>query len=131
MNIGERIKQRRLELGLSQDEVAKKCGYKSRSSVQKLENSRELPLKKVSLMARALECSETYLMGWSNPDYTVDTAAGPVIIESIPQNLAKISRDRLLLEYAVKLYYLDNSQKDIIYNMIDALTQQSNSTHVS
>ena len=129
MNIGERIKQRRLELGLSQDEVAKKCGYKSRSSVQKLENSRELPLKKVSLMARALECSETYLMGWSKPDLTVDTAAGSVVIESIPQNLAKLSRDRLLLEYAMKLYYLDDSKKDIIYNMIDALEQQSNPTH--
>lgn len=37
MTIGERIKKRRLELGMTQDELAKKLGYKSRSSVNKLE----------------------------------------------------------------------------------------------
>ena len=54
MTVGERIKQRRLELGLSQDELAKKVGYKSRSSINKIELSRDLPLKKVELMAKAL-----------------------------------------------------------------------------
>ena len=64
MTIGERIKNRREELGLTQDEVAKKCGYKSRSSVNKIELSRDLPLKKVSIMAEALETTPAYLMGW-------------------------------------------------------------------
>ena len=36
MNIGDRIRLRREELGYTQDEVAKKLGYKHRSSVQKL-----------------------------------------------------------------------------------------------
>ena len=70
MTIGERIKNRRLELNLSQDEVAKKCGYKSRSSIQKIEASRDLPLRKVSVMAKALECSESYLMGWEDGEKT-------------------------------------------------------------
>lgn len=43
MNIGERI------LGLTQEELAKKLGYKSRSSVNKVETSRELSNKKVRL----------------------------------------------------------------------------------
>lgn len=64
MTVGERIKQRRMELGLSQEEVALKAGYKSRSSVNKLEGSRNLPLSKVEKMAAALECSPSYLMGW-------------------------------------------------------------------
>ena len=64
MTAGERIKQKRIELGLSQDEVAKKVGYKSRSSIQKIESSRKLPLDKVELMSRALDCSPGYLMGW-------------------------------------------------------------------
>lgn len=66
MTIGERIKNRREELGLTQEELAKKCGYKSRSSINKIELSRELPLKKVSLMADALDCSPSYLMGWKD-----------------------------------------------------------------
>lgn len=64
MTMGERIKQRRLELNLSQDELAQKVGYKSRSSINKIESSRELPLRKINQMATALDCSPAYIMGW-------------------------------------------------------------------
>ena len=37
MTIGERIKKRRTELDLSQEEVANELGYKSRTSVFKVE----------------------------------------------------------------------------------------------
>lgn len=72
MTIGDRIKQRRIELGLTQEEVAKKCGYKSRSSVNKIELSRDLPLNKVELMANALECSPGYLMGWTDDNVEME-----------------------------------------------------------
>ena len=49
---------------MSQDELAHKVGYKSRSSIQKIETARKLPLDKVELMAVALRCSISYLMGW-------------------------------------------------------------------
>ncbi len=71
MNVGEKIKQRRLELGLSQDELAKKVGYKSRSSINKIELSRDLPLRKVEVMAKALETTPAYLMGWASADYVL------------------------------------------------------------
>ena len=35
--IGSRIRNRREELGLSQDELGKRLGYKSRSSINKIE----------------------------------------------------------------------------------------------
>ena len=72
MTIGQRIKQRREALNLTQDELAKKVGYASRSSINKIELSRDLPLRKVKLMADALETSPSYLMGWTDitdPDY--------------------------------------------------------------
>lgn len=48
MAIGDRIKRRREELGLSQEELAKKVGYKSRSSVNKIEiDGRGLPQSKI------------------------------------------------------------------------------------
>ena len=66
MNIGERIRKRREELGLTQEELAKKLGYKSRSSVNKVETARELSNKKVRQYAEILECSPAYLMGWKD-----------------------------------------------------------------
>lgn len=37
MNVGERIKSKRLELGMSQDELAKKCGGHGSDSRHQLE----------------------------------------------------------------------------------------------
>lgn len=68
MNIGERIRNRREELGLTQEELAKKLGYKSRSSVNKVETSRELSNKKVRLYADALDTTPAYLMGWTSEE---------------------------------------------------------------
>lgn len=68
MTVGQKIKSRRIELNMSQDELAKKCGYKSRSSINKIEMSRDLPLKKVKQMADALDLSVSYLMGWNEPE---------------------------------------------------------------
>lgn len=42
MNIGEKVRQRRIELGLSQEELALKMGYKSRTSINKIENGRAI-----------------------------------------------------------------------------------------
>ena len=65
MDIGDRIKTRREELGMSQEELAKKVGYKSRSSVNKIEiDGRGLPQNKIVIFAKALETTPAYLMGW-------------------------------------------------------------------
>lgn len=64
MTTGDRIKKRRNELGMTQEELAKKLGYASRSSVNKVEKSRELSNKKVKLYSDALKCTPAYLMGW-------------------------------------------------------------------
>lgn len=64
MTSGERIRARRIELGMTQDELAKKAGFKSRSSINKIELSRVLSNNKIEQMARLLDCSIAYLMGW-------------------------------------------------------------------
>ena len=68
MTIGERIRNRRLELNMTQDELAKKAGYKSRSSINKIELSRDLPLRKISKVAAALDITPTELCGWEEAD---------------------------------------------------------------
>lgn len=56
MAIGDRIKRRREELGLSQEELAKKVGYKSRSSVNKIEvDGRGLPQSKIVCLQKHLK----------------------------------------------------------------------------
>ena len=62
---GERVRQRRQQLGLSQDELAKKLGYASRSTINKIENgTNDVAQKKIVEFANALETSVPYLMSW-------------------------------------------------------------------
>ncbi len=68
-SIGERIKQRRELLAMSQDELAKKLGYKSSSSINKIEsNQNNLTLSKIKAMADALETTPYFIMGWEKSD---------------------------------------------------------------
>ena len=63
--IGERVRDRRIELNMSQDELAHKLGYKSRSSINKIEmHCHNLPQKKIMQIATALETTPAYIMGW-------------------------------------------------------------------
>ena len=65
MTIGERIAARRKELGLSQEELAKRLGNKSRASVCTVEKGKEdLTTSRLLAYARALDCTSEYLMGW-------------------------------------------------------------------
>lgn len=72
MDIGQRIRERREYLGLTQDELAKKLGYAGRSSVNKVENSREVSMKKIEAYAKALETTVSYLMGWEDNAESAD-----------------------------------------------------------
>lgn len=68
MTVGERIKNRRIELGMTQEDLAFKLGYKSRSSVNKVELSTDLTLKTVRAYAKALGIDPLTLMGWREAD---------------------------------------------------------------
>ena len=67
MNIGENIKRRRLELGISVDELAEKIG-KNRATIYRYENSsiENLPTTILEPLAKALYTTPAKLMGWSN-----------------------------------------------------------------
>lgn len=61
--IGNKVRQRREELGLSQDELAKRCGYKSRSSINKIElNINDVTQSKILVLAKALETDPVWLL---------------------------------------------------------------------
>lgn len=67
MGIGKRIKQRREYLGISQEELAKKIGYNSRSTVNKIEKEiNDITQSKIIAFAKALDTTPAWLMGWED-----------------------------------------------------------------
>ena len=71
--MGDRIGKARLEKGLSQAELAELLGYKSRSSINKIEvEGRDIPRSSIVKFAQVLGVTPSYLMGWeeetSEPD---------------------------------------------------------------
>lgn len=73
MEINSRIKNRRLSLGKSVDDVAYEIN-KNRATVYRYENGdiTSLPTTVLEPLARALKTTPAYLMGWSDDpnDYT-------------------------------------------------------------
>jgi repressor LexA len=66
IDFGNRVKQKRLDLQMTQEELAKAAGYTSRSSINKIELGLvDLPQSKIIAIAKALHTAPTYLMGWS------------------------------------------------------------------
>lgn len=62
--IGDRIRARREELGLTQEELATKMGYKNKSTIAKIESGvNDVAQSKVVKLAKALETTTIYLMG--------------------------------------------------------------------
>ena len=67
MNTGDRIKQRRLELGLTADDLAQKIG-KSRATIYRYENGdiENMPTPILEPLAKALDTTPADLMGWTS-----------------------------------------------------------------
>lgn len=64
--VGKIIREKRKELGLTQDELAKKMGYKNRVSICKVETGKEdLTTERVRHFAKVLQCKPAELMDWN------------------------------------------------------------------
>lgn len=105
MTMGERIYSRRKELGLTMEELGKRCGVE-RSAVNKWEKGIVENLKRSTILdiARALDCSPIWLM-----EMTEDVHFSPI-------NAGK--RDAELL---IKLNQLNQQNRTIIETTIDAM----------
>lgn len=66
MTVGDRIRIRRIELGMTQEELSKKIGCNTRSAISRVErNKNETSVKLVEKIAEALYCKPAYLLGWA------------------------------------------------------------------
>lgn len=67
MTVGQRIKNKRLQLGISVDELAAKLG-KNRATVYRYEKDdiKDLPITVLEPLANALETTPADLLGWED-----------------------------------------------------------------
>lgn len=75
MDVGKRIRERRKELNISVDELAKKLN-KNRTTVYRYEKGdiENLPMDILGPLAKALDTTPAYLMGWdSKPVSAINT----------------------------------------------------------
>lgn len=97
MTVGERIRQRRIELGLTQMELSLRMGYTSKAAICKVEkNGNNITTDRISKFAKALGVTESYLMGWeeSGDYYTKEDTA------EMAQKLFEDSNYRILFDAA-------------------------------
>lgn len=110
MKIGTRVKNRRLELDMTQDELAQRLGYSDKSSISRIEKSSKLTLNRVQLLADALNVSPSYLMGWEdeyNTDMNIDNNS-----VSVSTSFGSDSNDTNTNTYTTNNYYSSSSPKD-------------------
>lgn len=64
-NVGKNIAAARKRAGMTQEELASRVGYKTKSAINKIEMGiRDLPQKKIAAFADALGVTPGHLMGW-------------------------------------------------------------------
>jgi transcriptional regulator with XRE-family HTH domain len=67
--VGDRILFMRKQLGLTQEELAKKMGYKSKSTINKIElGINDIPQSKIFQFAEVLDTTPAFLMGWDEEE---------------------------------------------------------------
>ena len=95
MRIGERIKQRRLELGYTADALAKLLN-KNRATIYRYENGdiENMPIDVLEPLAKALNTTPAYLMGWDESSSAKqNTKFSPRIERDIQKRLQSILDD--------------------------------------
>lgn len=113
MNIGQRIKARRKELGISADELAKRLG-KNRATVFRYENGdiENLPLDILEPIAKALNTTPAYIMGWQKVEKNNNQIADLVV-------KMRTDEDFMFLVHDISL--LDEEKQKAVKSMVSAL----------
>lgn len=108
MTLGDRVYARRREMKLSQAELATRAGLKTRSSISKIEKGRPATQNTIASLARALDVTVPYLMGWEElPGEQAAFEAAILqdedVMEMVHLYLAKGPEERKALKQMAKL----------------------------
>lgn len=119
MKLYQNIQNRRLELNLTQSELAYRVGYKDKGSISRIENGQiDLSQSQIEKFASALGCTPAFLMGWEESDKNSVLNA----IESIRNYIEETQADTLTpseRELMKKIRKLDNDGLSHIKEVIE------------
>lgn len=111
--IGQNILRLRKELGMTQEELAKKMGYTSKSSINKIEMGKsDIPQSKIAKFAEVLGTTPAYLMGWKDDNK-----------ENTPEDIKLSEGEKVLIDLFRKLP--DEAQKMYLEVLRNSLKNQS------
>lgn len=114
MTIGERIKKRREEIGLSQTDLAKAVGYKTRSAINKIElDGRGISQNKIVAISQALKVTPSYLMGWEEETYSDEDG-----IQRLVSELTAMQEETI-----EKFFMLTPKNQETLLGIINTLLQ--------
>lgn len=109
------IKCKRLELGLTQEQLAQKLGYKNKSTIAKIEAGKsDLPQSKISEFAKALCTIPSQLMGWEGTANNVALQQPTADV-----NKADFLKLPIINDKAVVLRMLSQGQRTIALEIAD------------
>ena len=115
MEIGDRIRNRRMELGWSQRELAKKMGYKDNSTLARIEQGKvDVYQNKIVQFSEVLDVSIAYLMGWQDDE---EEKKNDILADII----LKMRTDDTFMSVVENLYKLDQSKLETINQMLNTL----------
>lgn len=104
MTIGERIRERRSALGISQTQLADKISV-SKQTLYKYETGvvTNIPSDKIEKIAEVLNTTPGFLMGWKKPEnvemeFMADLAGDSELIEAI-RKIARMSKEQKIRVY--------------------------------
>jgi transcriptional regulator with XRE-family HTH domain len=80
--VGENILLMRKNLGWTQEELAKRMGYKSKSTINKIElGINDIPQSKIVQFADVLGTTPAHLMGWDDEESEKNSPEEPKLSE--------------------------------------------------
>lgn len=116
MDVGKRIKERRKELNLSVDELAKKLN-KNRTTVYRYEKGdiENLPMDILGPLAEALNTTPACLMGWeSKPTSVLDTITDYYRLSVGNEDNVRIERFKVWAKKFDKYVFTDEEHNKLV-----------------
>lgn len=114
--IGENIRRYREKCGLSQEELAKRMGYKSKSTINKIElGINDIPQNKIEKFAEVLGTSPSVLMGWVSEETSKKNDDMVAIV-------LRMRQDEKFLSVVKRLNDLSDEKLDLAEKMISAFS---------
>jgi transcriptional regulator with XRE-family HTH domain len=116
MDVGKRIRERRKELNLSVDELAKKLN-KNRTTVYRYEKGdiENLPMDILGPLAKALNTTPAYLMGWDDkPTSAIDTITDYYRLSVEHEDNIRLKRFRVWAKKFNKYVFTDEEHNKLV-----------------